>query len=85
MQPRALKKLNAAFIYLLAMFVTGFTTKVVFTTHVIYRVQVVGMDALQLVLAGTALGSGRLLAPLHAADRLHTDPQGAAPRMVDNV
>lgn len=37
------------------MFVTGFTTKVVFTTHVIYRVQVVGMDALQLVLAGTAL------------------------------
>jgi DHA3 family tetracycline resistance protein-like MFS transporter len=49
------KKLNAPFIYLLAMFITGLTTKVVFTTHVIYRVQVVGMDALQLVLAGTAL------------------------------
>jgi len=50
-----MKKLNAALVYLLAMFTMGLTTKLVFTTHIIYRVQVVGMDALQLVLAGTAL------------------------------
>jgi DHA3 family tetracycline resistance protein-like MFS transporter len=47
------KKLDATLVYLLAMFVIGFVTKIVYTTHVIYRVQVVGMDALQLVLAGT--------------------------------
>ena len=50
-----MKKLNAALVYLLAMFTMGLTTKLVFTTHIIYRVQVVDMDALQLVLAGTAL------------------------------
>ena len=50
-----MKKLNAPLVYLLAMFIMGLTTKLVFTTHIIYRVQVVGMDALQLVLAGTAL------------------------------
>src|SRR3989304_6563638 len=50
-----MKKLNAPPVYLLAMFIAGLTTKLVFTTHIIYRVQLVGMDALQLVLAGTAL------------------------------
>jgi DHA3 family tetracycline resistance protein-like MFS transporter len=50
-----MKKLNAPLVYLLAMFIMGLTTKLVFTTHIIYRVQEVGMDALQLVLAGTAL------------------------------
>jgi len=51
------KKLDASFIYLLADFVTGFATKLMFTTYVIYRVQVVGLDPLQLVLLGTVLES----------------------------
>lgn len=50
-----MKKLPAPSIYLFAQFITGFTMKVAFTTYIIYRVEVVGMDALQLVLAGTAL------------------------------
>jgi DHA3 family tetracycline resistance protein-like MFS transporter len=50
-----MKKLSAPLVYLLAMFTAGLTTKLVFTTHIIYRVEIVGMDALQLVLAGTAL------------------------------
>jgi DHA3 family tetracycline resistance protein-like MFS transporter len=50
-----LKKLDAAFIYLLAMFVIGAANKMVSTTNTIYRVQVLGLDALQLVLLGTML------------------------------
>lgn len=53
--PLAMRKLNAPLVYLLSMFILGLTNKLVFTTHIVYRVQVVGMDALQLVLAGTAL------------------------------
>lgn len=52
-----MKKLDASFIYLLADFITGFATKLMFTTYVIYRVQVVGLDPLQLVLLGTVLES----------------------------
>lgn len=50
-----MRKLPAPFIYLFTQFITGLTMKLAFTTYVIYRVEVVGMDALQLVLAGTAL------------------------------
>jgi len=50
-----MKKLSAPFIYLAAMFVMGLTANIATTAYVIYRVDVVGMDALQLVLAGTAL------------------------------
>jgi DHA3 family tetracycline resistance protein-like MFS transporter len=51
------KKLDAAFIYKLVSFVFGFATKVMFTTYVVYRVHVAGLDPLQLVLLGTALES----------------------------
>jgi DHA3 family tetracycline resistance protein-like MFS transporter len=48
-------KLDARFIYRLVSFVFGFTTRVMFTTYVVYRVETAGLDALQLVLLGTAL------------------------------
>lgn len=50
-----MKKLNAGFIYRLVCFVFGFTTRTIFTTYVVYRVETAGLDALQLVLLGTAL------------------------------
>ena len=50
-----MKKFNASFIYVATMFVMGLTANISTTAYVIYRVDVVGMDALQLVLAGTAL------------------------------
>jgi DHA3 family tetracycline resistance protein-like MFS transporter len=49
------KKLDASFVFLLVEFIVGFATKLIFTTYVIYRVDVVGLDPLQLVLLGTAL------------------------------
>lgn len=52
-----MKKLDASFVFLLADFVTGFATRLMFTTYVIYRVQVVGLNPLQLVLLGTVLES----------------------------
>lgn len=50
-----MKKLDAAFVYLFAMLVFGAANKMVATTHIIYRVQVLSLDALQLVLLGTML------------------------------
>lgn len=50
-----MKKLDAALIYKLVSFVFGFATKVMFTTYVIYRVDVAGLNGLELVLLGTAL------------------------------
>jgi DHA3 family tetracycline resistance protein-like MFS transporter len=50
-----MKRLNAAFVYLFANFIMGMAGKIIFTTYVIYRVDVVGLDPLQLVLLGTAL------------------------------
>jgi DHA3 family tetracycline resistance protein-like MFS transporter len=50
-----MKKLDAAFVYLVAMLVFGAANKMVSTTHIIYRVQVLGLDPLQLVLLGTML------------------------------
>ncbi len=52
-----MKKLDAAFVYIFAEFALGFATKLIFTIYVIYRVQVVGLDPLQLVLLGTVLES----------------------------
>ncbi|MCW5874938.1 MAG: MFS transporter [Anaerolineales bacterium] len=48
-------KLNAALIYRLIYIAFGFSTMVMHTTYVVYRVEVAGLDALQLVLLGTAL------------------------------
>lgn len=48
-------KLNAALTYRIIYFVFGFTTTLIFTTYVVYRVEIAGLDALQLVLLGTAL------------------------------
>lgn len=48
-------KLNAALIYRLIYIAFGFSTMVMYTTYVVYRVEVAGLDALQLVLLGTAL------------------------------
>lgn len=50
-----MRKLSATFVYLFSNLVMGVAGKVVFTTYVIYRVDVIGLDALQLVLLGTAL------------------------------
>lgn len=50
-----MNKLDARFIYRLVSFVFGFTTRAMFTTYVVYRVETAGLDALQLVLLGTAL------------------------------
>ncbi len=48
-------KLSADFIYLLMAFFNGVVAKVTFTMSAIYRVQLVGMDPLELVLLGTVL------------------------------
>lgn len=48
-------KLNAALLYRLIYIAFGFSTMVMYTTYVVYRVEVAGLDALQLVLLGTAL------------------------------
>lgn len=48
-------KLRADFIYLLMAFLEGAVAKITFTMSTIYRVNVVGMDVLQLVLLGTVL------------------------------
>lgn len=48
-------KFNAALIYRLIYIAFGFSTMVMYTTYVVYRVEVAGLDALQLVLLGTAL------------------------------
>ena len=46
-------KLSASTVYLTESFVFGFAFRGAFTTYVIYRVQVMGLDPLQLVLVGT--------------------------------
>jgi len=48
-------KLRADFIYLLVAFIDGVVAKITFTMSAIYRVEVVGMDPLELVLVGTVL------------------------------
>lgn len=48
-------RLNPVFIYLLITFIAGLSNKLTFTTSAIYRVEVVGLTALQLVLVGTTL------------------------------
>lgn len=48
-------KLRADWIYLLVAFFDGVVVKVTFTMSAIYRVEVVGMDPLELVLLGTVL------------------------------
>ncbi|MBX3002708.1 MAG: MFS transporter [Anaerolineales bacterium] len=48
-------KLNAALVYRLIYFIFGLSTLIILTIHVVYRVEVAGLDALQLVLLGTAL------------------------------
>ncbi|MEK6221099.1 MAG: MFS transporter [Chloroflexota bacterium] len=50
-----MKKLNAVLVYLIISVVSGLAGKIAFTTSIIYRVQEVGLDALQLVLVGTTL------------------------------
>lgn len=50
-----IKKYDATRIYILISFVFGLANAVVFTTNVIYRVNVVALDPLQLVLVGTTL------------------------------
>ncbi len=50
-----MRKLNAALLYRLIYIAFGFSTMVMYTTYVVYRVEVAGLDALQLVLLGTAL------------------------------
>ena len=50
-----MKKFNASVVYLISEFTTGLASKMIFTTFVIYRVQVAGLDPLQLVLLGTVL------------------------------
>jgi DHA3 family tetracycline resistance protein-like MFS transporter len=52
-----LNKLSASFIFLFEGFVSGFAMKLAYTTYIIYRVDVLGLDPLQLVLAGTVLES----------------------------
>jgi len=49
------KKFNASVVYLISEFTTGLASKMIFTTFVMYRVQVAGLDPLQLVLLGTVL------------------------------
>lgn len=48
-------KLNAALVYRLIYFIFGLSTLIILTIHVVYRVEVAELDALQLVLLGTAL------------------------------
>jgi DHA3 family tetracycline resistance protein-like MFS transporter len=50
-----LNKLSASFIFLMESFVSGFAWKLAYTTYIIYRVDVLGLDPLQLILAGTIL------------------------------
>ncbi|MCW5875470.1 MAG: MFS transporter [Anaerolineales bacterium] len=50
-----MKKLNALSVYLFAHFTSGFVTKLVFTTYILYRVEVARLDPLQLVLLGTIM------------------------------
>lgn len=50
-----MKKLDARLVYLVASFGSGFIFSIVFGASQIYRVQTVGLDALQLVLVGTTL------------------------------
>lgn len=52
-----MNKFSASFIFLLEGFVSGFAMKLAYTTYIIYRVDVLGLDPLQLVLAGTVLES----------------------------
>lgn len=50
-----MRKLDASVVYLISEFTTGLASKIMFTTFVIYRVDVAGLDPLQLVLLGTLL------------------------------
>ncbi|HBX69297.1 MAG TPA: MFS transporter [Chloroflexi bacterium] len=50
-----MKKPSAKFVYLTSNFMVGFILSVVFAASQLYRVQTVGLDALQLVLVGTTL------------------------------
>ncbi|MBN1665705.1 MAG: MFS transporter [Anaerolineales bacterium] len=50
-----MKKLDASLVYWIASFGSGFIFSIVFGASQIYRVQTVGLDALQLVLVGTTL------------------------------
>ncbi|MCL5429142.1 MAG: MFS transporter [Chloroflexi bacterium] len=50
-----MKKLDASVVFLISEFTTGLASKIMFTTFVIYRVDVAGLDPLQLVLLGTLL------------------------------
>lgn len=52
-----MKKISASFIFLFEGFVSGFAIKLAYTTYIIYRVDVLGLDPLQLILAGTVLES----------------------------
>ncbi len=52
-----MNKLSASFIFLFEGFVSGFAMKLAYTTYIIYRVDVLGLDPLQLILAGTVLES----------------------------
>jgi DHA3 family tetracycline resistance protein-like MFS transporter len=50
-----IRKMNASWVYLFMAFFDGVVGKVTFTMSAIYRVNVVGLDVLQLVLLGTIL------------------------------
>jgi DHA3 family tetracycline resistance protein-like MFS transporter len=50
-----MKKLDARLVYKIAALVGGLSSTIVFTTSVIYRVETVGLNPLQLVLVGTTL------------------------------
>ena len=50
-----MKKLDAEFVYLASNFLAGFSLSIVFAANQLYRVQIVGLDPLQLVLVGTTL------------------------------
>lgn len=50
-----MKKLDSSVVYLISEFTTGLASRIMFTTFVIYRVEVAGLDPLQLVLLGTLL------------------------------
>jgi len=50
-----LKKLDAKTVYWVGAFFNGFIFSIVFAATALYKVQTVGLDALQLVLVGTAL------------------------------
>ena len=51
----ALNKQNAKAVYLTSSFLVGLTFSIVFAANQLYRVQTVGLNALQLVLVGTTL------------------------------